>query len=118
MAMAVLAVRANSTMLCIGYVSIAMAGYTAALANMLPMPADVFPSDSVASVYGIASMGSGFGGMVFMLITGWMVQHYSYNLAFLLFAVLPLLGNGIQWLFMGPLTPMATLTLEESPTAL
>lgn len=113
MATAVLAVRANSTPLCIAYVSIAMAGYTAALANMLPMPADVFPSDSVASVYGIASMGSGLGGMIFMLITGWMVQRYSYNLAFLLFALLPFLGSGIQWLFMGPLTRTAILTPED-----
>jgi ACS family hexuronate transporter-like MFS transporter len=118
MATGVLAVHVDSTMLCIVYVSIAMAGYTVALANMLPMPADVFPSDSVASVYGIASMGSGFGGMVFMLITGWVVQRYSYNLVFLLFALLPFLGIAIQWLFMGPLTQMATLTQEESPIAL
>lgn len=118
MAMAVLAVRAHSLVLCIGYVSIAMAGYTVALANMLPMPADVFPSDSVASVYGLASMGSGFGGMVFMLVTGWVVQHYSYNLAFLLFAVLPFLGIGIQWLFMGPLNQAPAPTQEELPTAL
>ena len=118
MAMAVLAVRAHSLVLCFGYVSIAMAGYTVALANMLPMPADVFPSESVASVYGLASMGSGFGGMVFMLITGWVVQHHSYNLAFLLFAVLPFLGIGIQWLFMGPLNHAHTLIQEEAPTAL
>lgn len=118
MATAILAVRAHSLALCIGYVSIAMAGYTVAVANMLPMPADVFPPDSVASVYGLASMGSGFGGMVFMLVTGWVVQHYSYNLAFLLFAVLPFLGIVIQWLFMGPLNQAPTLTQEELPTAL
>jgi MFS transporter, ACS family, aldohexuronate transporter len=118
MATAVLAVRAHSLAFCIGYVSIAMAGYTVAVANMLPMPADVFPSNSVASVYGLASMGSGFGGMVFMLITGWVVQRYSYNLAFLLFAVLPFLGIGIQWLFMGPLNQAPALTQEELPTAL
>jgi ACS family hexuronate transporter-like MFS transporter len=114
MAAAVLAVRTPSMMLCIGYVSVAMAGYTIALANMLPMPADVFPSESVASVYGLASMGSGFGGMVFMLITGWVVQDYSYHLAFLLFALVPLLGIGIQWLLMGPLTPIVIPTPEES----
>jgi ACS family hexuronate transporter-like MFS transporter len=118
MATGVLAVLANSTMLCIVYVSIAMAGYTVAVANMLPMPADVFPSDSVASVYGMASMGSGFGGMAFMLITGWVVQRYSYTLAFLLFALLPFFGIAIQWLFMGPLTLMTTLTQEKSPIAL
>jgi len=118
MAVAILAVHARSTMLCIGYVSIAMAGYTIALANMLPMPADVFSSDSVASVYGIASMGSGIGGMAFMLITGWVVQHYSYNPAFLLFAALPFLGAGIHWLFMGPLRRLPAVTQEEIQSAL
>jgi ACS family hexuronate transporter-like MFS transporter len=49
----------------------AMTGYTGALASMLALPADVFPSGSVGSVYGIASMGSGFGGMIFSLLTGW-----------------------------------------------
>ena len=118
MATAALAVHAQSTMLCIGYVSIAMAGYTVVLANMLPMPADVFPSDSVASVYGIASMGSGLGGMAFMLITGWVVQHHSYNPAFFLFAALPFLGAGIQWLFMGSLSQPPALTQENAQTAL
>ncbi len=118
MAAAVLAARAHSMVLCIGYVSIAMAGYTVALANMLPMPADVFPADSVASVYGLASMGSGFGGMVFMLVSGWIIQHYSYTPAFLLFAALPFAGVAIQWLFMGPLNQMPTLNQEEAPGAL
>lgn len=114
MAMAILAVRVNSVMLCIAYISIAMAGYTAALANMLPMPADVFPSDNVASVYGIASMGSGLGGMVFMLATGWLVQRFSYGPAFLLFALLPFVGVAVQWLFMGPLSQVAISSQQET----
>ena len=42
------------------------------------LPADVFPKHAVASVYGLASMGSGFGGMLFTLITGWVVDHYVH----------------------------------------
>ncbi|MGH9586627.1 MAG: MFS transporter [Acidobacteriaceae bacterium] len=114
MAMAILAVRVDSVMLCIALISIAMAGYTAALANMLPMPADVFPSNSVASVYGVASMGSGFGGMVFMLVTGWLVQRFSYSPAFLLFALLPFIGVAVQWLFMGPLSQLVISQKETS----
>ena len=84
-------------------VSIAMAGYTAALANMLAMPADVFPAEAVASVYGIASMGSGFGGMIFMLLTGWLVDRYSYVPVFLLFGLIPLVCAFVLWTLMGPL---------------
>jgi ACS family hexuronate transporter-like MFS transporter len=93
-----------------------MAGYTAALANMLAMPSDVFPPEAVASVYGLASMGSGFGGMVFTLITGWLVQHYSYVPAFILFGLIPLVGVFVQWALMGPLEQLAQPPQETVPT--
>lgn len=105
MTMAIPAVLVGGSALSIGFVSIAMAGYTACLATMMAMPADVFPADAVASVYGLASMGSGFGGMVFMLLTGWLVERYSYVPAFVLFGLIPLAGSGILWTVMGPLEP-------------
>ena len=74
------------------------------LANMLAMPADVFPKGAVASVFGLASMGSGFGGMLFTLITGWVVDHYSYTPVFFGFGVLPLICAAILWAFLGPLS--------------
>jgi ACS family hexuronate transporter-like MFS transporter len=97
------AVLTESSALSIAFVSIAMAGYTAALANMLAIPADVFPAEAVASVYGIASMGSGFGGMIFMLLTGWLVDKYSYAPAFLLFGLIPLICAFVLWTLLGPL---------------
>jgi ACS family hexuronate transporter-like MFS transporter len=100
---AIPAVLATETWVSIGFVSIAMLGYTGALANMLTIPADVFPKNAVASVYGLASMGSGFGGMVFTLITGWAVEHYSYTPVFFGFGVLPLICALILWAFAGPL---------------
>jgi ACS family hexuronate transporter-like MFS transporter len=100
---AIPAVLANEAWLSVAFISIAMLGYTGALANMLTIPSDVFPKNAVASVYGIASMGSGFGGMVFAEITGRVVQNYSYTPAFFGFAVLPLICASILWLFAGPL---------------
>jgi ACS family hexuronate transporter-like MFS transporter len=100
---AIPAVLATDTWLAIAFVSIAMLGYTGALANMLTIPSDVFPKNAVASVYGLASMGSGFGGMVFTLITGWVVEHYSYTPVFFGFGVLPLICASILWVFAGEL---------------
>ena len=100
---AIPAVLTQEAWLSIALVSVAMFGYTGALANMLSMPADVFPGGAVASVYGLASMGSGFGGMLFTLITGWVVDHYSYTPAFIGFGILPLLCAGILWMLAGPL---------------
>jgi MFS transporter, ACS family, hexuronate transporter len=105
MTMAIPAVHVSGAALSIAFVSIAMAGYTAALANMLAMPADVIPAGGVASVYGLASMGSGFGGMIFALITGWLVERYSYVPVFWLFGLIPIICISIIWVFMGRLEP-------------
>jgi ACS family hexuronate transporter-like MFS transporter len=86
-----------------------MLGYTGALANMLTIPTDVFPKTAVASVYGLASMGSVFGGMVFTLITGWAVERYSYTPVFFGFGVLPLICAGILWGFAGSLEKQKTV---------
>lgn len=100
---AIPAVLASETWLAVALVSVAMLGYTGALANMLTIPSDVFPKNAVASVYGLASMGSGFGGMVFTLITGWAVERWSYTPVFIGFGILPLVCASILWAFAGTL---------------
>jgi ACS family hexuronate transporter-like MFS transporter len=113
MTSAIPAVLVGDAALSIGLVSVAMLGYTGCLANMLAMPADVFPKNAVASVYGLASMGSGFGGMLFTLITGWAVDHYSYTPVFIGFGVMPLICALILWTLLGPLR--ATAGLRPTP---
>jgi ACS family hexuronate transporter-like MFS transporter len=97
MTSAIPAVLVPNVFLSIALISTATLGYTGALANMLAMPADVFSQHRVGSVWGIASMGSGFGGMVFSLLTGWVVDHYSYVPVFVGFGVLPLIAAVIVW---------------------
>jgi ACS family hexuronate transporter-like MFS transporter len=102
---AIPAVLVSDVRLSIGLVSIAMAGYTGSLAIMLTYPSDVFPKNLVGSVWGLASMGAGFGGMIFTLITGWVVDHYSYVPVFIGFGILPLICATIIWTLLGPLHP-------------
>jgi ACS family hexuronate transporter-like MFS transporter len=116
MTSAIPAVLVQDAWLSIALVSIAMAGYTGCLANMLAMPGDVFPQSAVASVYGLASMGSGFGGMVFTLITGWVVDHYSYTPVFIGFGFVPLVCALVMWTLMGPLSAHPPLS-PNPPTA-
>jgi len=116
MLMAIPAVHVPGSALSIAFVSIAMAGYTAALANMLAMPGDIFPAEGVASVYGLASMGSGFGGMVFALITGWLVERYSYVPVFWMFGIIPLFCVAILWILMGPLEHDRQFPKESTAT--
>ncbi len=103
MTAAIPAVLVDDVRLSIALVSVAMIGYTGSLANMLAFPADVFPKGVVGSVYGIASMGSGFGGMLFTLVTGWLIDHYSYQPVFFMFGVLPLVCASILWFWLGPI---------------
>lgn len=94
-AIAVASIRGPA--LCIAVISVATFGYSAALANLLAVPGDVFPKDAVASIWGFASVGSGLGGMLFSLATGWIVQRYSFQSAFVLFGILPIISAALVW---------------------
>jgi ACS family hexuronate transporter-like MFS transporter len=106
MASAIPAVLVSDVRLSIAFVSVAMLGYTGVTANMLAIPADVFPKTVVASIWGLASLGSGFGGMLFALITGWLVDHYSYQPVFIGFGLIPFIALFILLTVLGPIRPM------------
>ena len=97
MASAIPAVFVENPAYSIGLVSLAMAGYTASNAVLLSIPADVLPRSALASAWGLCSMGSGLGGMVFALMTGWLIDHYSYVPVFLLFGLLPGAAVAVLW---------------------
>lgn len=87
----------SSSAECIALIATATFGYCGALANLLAIPGDVFPKGAVASIWGFASMGSGIGGMIFSLVTGWLVDHYSFRPVFELFGVIPLVAAWLVW---------------------
>ncbi|MBZ5564107.1 MAG: MFS transporter [Acidobacteriia bacterium] len=103
---AIPAVLTPSASISIGLVSVAMLGYTGVTANMLAFPADVFPKSVVATIWGLAGVGSGFGGMLFALVTGWLVDRYSYLPVFIGFGSLPIVALAIVWFVLGPLRPV------------
>jgi ACS family hexuronate transporter-like MFS transporter len=111
---AIPAVLVEDVSLAIALVSVAMVGYTGSLANMLSFPADVYPKQVVSSVYGLASMGSGFGGMLFTLLTGWMIDNFSYTPVFFMFGLMPLICAAILWWMLGPLERRALPTESVS----
>jgi MFS transporter, ACS family, hexuronate transporter len=91
MTAAIPAVLAHSPLLAIACVSVATFGYTGCLVNMLPLPADYYPQNVLGSIWGLASMGSGFGGMVFTLLTGEVLVRFSYTPVFFGFGIMPLI---------------------------
>jgi ACS family hexuronate transporter-like MFS transporter len=83
-----------------------MLGYTGAGSIMLAFPADVYPKNLVGSIWGLASMGSGFGGMVFALLTGLVIDRFSYLPVFIGFGLMPLVCAAIIWTLLGPISPL------------
>ncbi|GGH31677.1 MFS transporter [Dyadobacter endophyticus] len=92
-------------------------GYTAYTANTLTFPADVVPKNSAASVWGMACVGTGLGGAVFQSVSGIILKnnaaemgyHYAYNILFLGFGLVALVGLLIMLFLMGPLVPDKSL---------
>jgi MFS transporter, ACS family, hexuronate transporter len=74
----------------IALASVATFGYCGCLANMLALPGDFYPRNVLGAIWGFASMGAGFGGMLFTLVTGLTVQRWSYTPAFIGFGLMPL----------------------------
>jgi MFS transporter, ACS family, hexuronate transporter len=109
---AILASGNPSATECVALISLATFGYSGALANLLAIPADAFPSGAVASIWGFASMGSGIGAMIFSLLTGWLVDRYSFHPAFVLFGILPVIAAWIVWTLPKQLAPDAALLVE------
>ncbi len=86
-------------------------GYASLSANMLAFPADVVPLSATASVWGLASVGSGLGGAIFQSLSGVAVKNLStkfsysiaYNAVFIGYGLMALTGMIILLFMTGPL---------------
>jgi len=105
MAMAIPAIMVHNPYVSVAFVSIAMFGYTGCLANTLAFPAEVFPKNAVGSIWGLASVGSGLGGMLFQWLSGWMVDRFGYYPVFIGYGIMPVIGVAILLFLIGPLRP-------------
>ena len=105
MTSAIPAILTSDMVTAIALVSVATFGYTGYSANAMAFPADVFPRNTVGSIYGLASMGSGFGGMLFNPIAGHIIDKYGYTPVFICYGIMPLIALSIVLFLMGPLLP-------------
>jgi ACS family hexuronate transporter-like MFS transporter len=97
------AIFTSSAPLAIALISVTTFGYTGYLANTLAFPADVFPKSALASVWGFASMGSGFGGMIFMALSGWLIARFGYIPVFIGYGIMPVVALALVIFGVGPL---------------
>src|SRR5450432_113418 len=92
-------------------------GYTSYTANALALPADVVPKTAAASAWGLSCIGNGIGGAIFQTGSGIILKYVSaaygyviaYNVLFVGFGVLAVLGVFILIFLLGPLVPDKSL---------
>jgi ACS family hexuronate transporter-like MFS transporter len=89
------AVLTGSPVLAVALISLATLAYSSWAANILTLPADLFPRAVVASVSGLSGTGAAIGGMIFTLVIGVVVDHFSYLPVFTAAALMPLWAASI-----------------------
>lgn len=85
----------NQTMVALAFISVVTFGFQSWINNVQTLPSDFFPQQAVASVAGLGGVGAGIGAILYVLTTGWVVDHYSYTPILIVAGVLPLLGTAV-----------------------
>jgi ACS family hexuronate transporter-like MFS transporter len=75
---AILAPLAPSGGLAIAVTCVVVFGHAVWIANLLTLPADLFPGSAVGTASGFTGMGGSIGGVLANLGTGYVVSRFSY----------------------------------------
>lgn len=74
----ILAARTPDPMMALGLIGLVLFGFQFWINNVQTLPSDFFNDRTVASVAGLGGVGAGVGSMIFVLATGWVVDHFGY----------------------------------------
>jgi ACS family hexuronate transporter-like MFS transporter len=85
-------VQSGTATLAIGFICLVLFGHTFLSANMFAAISDLVPRPAVGRVTGLTGIAGGFSGLLFPLLTGYLIDRFSYAPVFSLAAVLPLTG--------------------------
>jgi ACS family hexuronate transporter-like MFS transporter len=85
----------------LGFISLVTFGFQAWINNVQTLPSDFFPQQAVGAVAGLGGVGAGIGSIIYVLATGWVVDHFSYNPILIIASLLPILGTVILFILGG-----------------
>lgn len=91
-------VGAHSVLGALAGICAVLLGHTFFAANMFACISDVFPNNAVGRVTALTGIAGGLSGMLFPLLTGILVDNFSYLPVFSLAAVMPLAGCAVLFL--------------------
>jgi len=82
----------SSSSAAMALISVATFGVQSWGTLLLTLPADLFPSDVVASVSGLSGFGAGAGGVLFTFLIGYLLDKFSYRPVLAMMATMHPLG--------------------------
>lgn len=74
-------------------IGVAVAAHNFLSANMYGAITDLFPDSKVGRATGLTGVAGGLSGLLFPLLTGVIIDHFSYTIVFFLIALMPLIGT-------------------------
>jgi ACS family hexuronate transporter-like MFS transporter len=101
-AVGALSVRATSAWTTLAELGVAAFGVGVWAGNLHALPADAFPPQKVATVYGLAGSAGAVGGVLFNYLVGYFTIRSNYSAIFAMLLMLQPLGAGGMWLFLKP----------------
>ncbi|HZS09757.1 MAG TPA: MFS transporter [Blastocatellia bacterium] len=104
----ILAARAGDPLVALGLIGVVLFGFQVWINNVQTLPSDFFPDKAVASVAGLGGVGAGIGSMIFILATGWVVDHFSYTPILTAAGLLAPLGTIVLFALAGRITKVTT----------
>jgi ACS family hexuronate transporter-like MFS transporter len=110
------AARAHDTWTSLTLISIVTFAIGAWSTTVVGLAADILPPAAVGSMSGLSGTGAALGGIVFTMITGRLVDVFSYAPVFWMAAVAPVVGFGALVLLMGEVRPIDLETQRTSAT--
>jgi len=105
---------ATDAFVALGFISVVTFGFQAWINNVQTLPSDFFPQQAVGAVAGLGGVGAGIGSILYVLTTGWVVDHFSYNPILITASVLPIVGTIILFLLSGHIKPITQTELETA----
>jgi len=93
------AVAVESAYVAIGLIGVAMFAIQVKASSLFTVPADLFPSRDVATIWGLFGAVGSFGGMLFIAGAGWVSEHFSYTPIFAAVAMMHIVSALlVMWL--------------------
>lgn len=93
--MSILVVYVSTAAAAIAFICMVLFGHTALSANMFAAISDIFPECAVGRVTGFTGIAGGVSGLLFPLLTGFLVDRHSYTPVFLIAGLMPAAGISI-----------------------